>query len=453
MSSRALQYDKLLQSLASRLLTERSFSTHHVRGTSASETRELVQHLLVTRPPPDDLTRDEEDLYGLVDRLLDMEAQRQVVTDARTLASVGGPAHTPWHQLALWKGDITTLRATAIVNAANSALLGCFQPTHRCIDNVIHCKAGPRLRAACHRLMEDQGEDEPVGAAKITPAFALPSSYVIHTVGPQLRRGRAPTQTEKDQLQSCYTASLDLLLQTVGDSEPKATIAFPCISTGLFAFPSQVAVPLAVDAVLDWLRNHPQARSWKVVFNTFLQSDYDLYKSHLEAHCAGADLAAHIAHPKLDQAAALIADADYLLIAAGAGLSAAAGLDYTSEAVMKKHHPNLYKQGVRTMYSMIGRSDLPEPLVWGYYFKQCSIARLDWPQDADAVTDAHESLDAVVYHHILDPERVGQAQAENASKHRLSRSFQNCQSRPRILLYSQYNPINAGSDLILPNLL
>lgn len=386
MATSVTQYNKLLQTLGRRLLTERSYHHHHMHGLTAGELRELVHHLLVTRPPLDKPTTEEEELYAQVDRLLELEKQRQTFTDASKLSSVGKEDQQLWKQLSLWKGDITTLKATAIVNAANSALLGCFQPSHKCIDNVIHSKAGPRLRAACNNLMMTQDDEEPVGVAKITPAFSLPSSYVLHTVGPQLPRGQSPTKNEKAQLQSCYTSCLDLLLQTLGSNASDSSIAFPCISTGLFSFPSEVAVPLVVDAVLDWLRVHPEASSWKIVFNTFLQSDFDLYRRYFEAHCAGADLSASIANPLLDQAATLIQDADYLLITAGAGLSAAAGLDYTSEEVMKLYHPSLYRQGMRTMYSMIGRDDLPEGLVWGYCFKQFGIARMGWVSRRTAPT-------------------------------------------------------------------
>ena len=134
--------------------------------------------------------------------------------------------------VSLWKGDITTLSGvTAIVNAANLALLGCFQPSHKCIDNVIHTAAGPELRQACYNLM--QGKSEPTGSAKITPGFNLPAKYVIHTVGPIIRDGNV-TEREQEQLANCYQSSLKAL-ETVNDEKDKS-IAFCCISTGLFAF-------------------------------------------------------------------------------------------------------------------------------------------------------------------------------------------------------------------------
>ena len=85
--------------------------------------------------------------------------------------------------LYLWQGDITRLAVDAIVNAANSKLLGCFVPNHSCIDNAIHTAAGVELRLACHKLMQEQGEVEATGQAKMTKAFNLPSRYVLHTVG------------------------------------------------------------------------------------------------------------------------------------------------------------------------------------------------------------------------------------------------------------------------------
>lgn len=396
------KYQALVFAVAKKLLTERGYSQRHIAGEALGDVREIVQQLLVMRPAPDgDALEGEELLYAQMDELLAIEQSRQTLVNALNLPSVvaadvasslaDSPASTTlapqWNQIALWKGDITTLNATAIVNAANSALLGCFQPTHKCIDNVIHCKAGPRLRTACQNIMSLQIKDEPVGNAKITPGFALLCSYVIHTVGPQLRRGQVPTTVQHHQLQSCYTSSLDLLLKTTGPNT-SVSIAFPCISTGLFAFPSDVAVPLVVDAVLGWLKSHPEASAWKVIFNTFLQTDHDLYKKYIESQHEALKVPAVDTHPTLETASKLIEEADYLLITAGAGLSAAAGLDYTSESVMKKFHAPMYHQGVHTMYHMVGRTDFPMEFLWGYYFKQIHIARLTWTQHRTAPTYA-----------------------------------------------------------------
>ncbi|GLE04981.1 hypothetical protein PINS_up013965 [Pythium insidiosum] len=399
------KYTELVQRVAGVLLREAGYSMRHVRHAQTSELRQIVQHLLVERQAPVSfpIEREEEMLYAQVEDLLELEQSRSMTEEADALPNIAdsmkaSDAPSVYRQIALWKGDITTLKATAIVNAANSALLGCFQPTHRCIDNVIHCKAGPRLRAACAEIMNQQGHQERVGDAKITSGFVLPSTYVIHTVGPQLRRGATPTARDREQLQSCYTSSLDTLFAKLQTAQPNqespVTVAFPCISTGLFAFPSDVAVPLAVNAVADWLQQRGDAaKSWKVIFNTFLQRDYELYQSHFRQQFGIEDSdAASIlptpVDPSLVQARKLIDEADYVLVSAGAGLSAAAGLDYTSEELMKKLHGPLQKvrPQLRTLYSTIGFSQWSTKLMWGYLLRHASIARFNWAEHRTAPT-------------------------------------------------------------------
>ena len=170
--------------------------------------------------------------------------------------------------IALWKGDITRLKADAIVNAANSAMLGCFYPCHGCIDNAIHTFAGARLRQECARIMREQGHEEPVGSAKITPAYNLPSKYVVHTVGPIVCG--ALTQTHRSQLESCYSSCLNLALKSGIKS-----LAFCCISTGEFHFPNEEAARIAVDTVDKFLREND---GMKVIFNVFKEADYEIYK-------------------------------------------------------------------------------------------------------------------------------------------------------------------------------
>lgn len=392
-ASSSARYNSLLHSVGKALLKEGGYSLRHLQHSTSSEVREIVQHLLVVRPPPDDSTdkRDEEHLYSQVDELLALEKRREPVVDTDSLLPITEDTMSTLHKLSLWKGDITTLNATAIVNAANSALLGCFQPTHKCIDNVIHCKAGPRLRAACGDIMTRQGFDEPVGAAKITPGFALPSKYVIHTVGPQLRQGASPTPRDCKALQSCYTSSLDLLLKQTESTKNPVSIAFPCISTGLFAFPIEKAVPLAVSAVVDWLEAHASdTEAWKVIFNTFSDRDFELYKAHLERQEAGVVIPAPPMDPAFKVALDMVKNADYLLIAGAAGLSAAAGLDYTSPEVMKKLHPTARKAlpKIHTLYHSIGYSDWSPSVMWGFLFKHISIARFGWAQHRTAPTYA-----------------------------------------------------------------
>ncbi|MFQ9179384.1 MAG: protein-ADP-ribose hydrolase [Eggerthella lenta] len=196
---------------------------------------------------------------------------RAGVTDASALAPVGDGGVDG--RLALWRGDITTLAVDAIVNAANSKLLGCFIPGHHCIDNAIHTFAGMQLRLVCDELMRAQGHDEPVGRAQVTSAFNLPSRFVVHTVGPQVPTGE-PTAAQEEQLASCYRASLD-----AAAAAGVASLAFCCISTGEFRFPRERAARIAVGEVRAWLAR--DERIERVVFNVFGDEDERVYREVL----------------------------------------------------------------------------------------------------------------------------------------------------------------------------
>lgn len=173
----------------------------------------------------------------------------------------------------LWRGDITTIAVDAIVNAANSQMLGCFVPCHVCIDNAIHTFAGVQLRLSCAELMNKQGHEEETGKAKITPAFNLPSKYVIHTVGPIV--GGRLTQKDKDLLASCYRSCLEL-----ADENGCRSIAFCCISTGEFHFPNDKAAEIAIRTVKEY-KAQTQSKT-EVVFNVFKEYDYNIYRELLE---------------------------------------------------------------------------------------------------------------------------------------------------------------------------
>ncbi len=173
----------------------------------------------------------------------------------------------------LWKGDITRLSADAIVNAANSAMLGCFVPCHRCIDNAIHSAAGIELRLECSRIMEKQKIKEPTGKAKITKAYNLPCRYVLHTVGP-IVYGEV-TKRDCDLLSDCYRSCLELAAEYQLKS-----IAFCCISTGEFHFPNKTAAEIAVQTVKDYQKK--TSSDMEVIFNVFKDCDYEIYKQLLE---------------------------------------------------------------------------------------------------------------------------------------------------------------------------
>lgn len=172
----------------------------------------------------------------------------------------------------LWQGDITSFQADAIVNAANSALLGCFFPCHRCIDNAIHSAAGVQLRQECYELMQKQGHEEPIGCAKITKGYNLPCTYIMHTVGPYIHDH--PSAKDCSLLASCYKSCLKL----AQDMHLK-TLVFCCISTGEFHFPNDLAAEIAVQSVLRFQNEHEACP--EVVFNVFKREDYEQYEKLL----------------------------------------------------------------------------------------------------------------------------------------------------------------------------
>ena len=203
-----------------------------------------------------------------------VNAERQVVP-ALGLPTVADEVVTSYpvaDVVSMWVGDITQVRADAIVNAANGELLGCRLPHHPCIDNAIHSAAGPRLRDDCHAIIEQQGSLEPVGAAKITRGYALPAGYVLHTVGPQLVPGEAPTVEESELLASAYRSCLDVAARV----DAIATVVFCGISTGVFAFPKPEAARIALETVASWLNANP-VRFERIVFDFFSEADADMY--------------------------------------------------------------------------------------------------------------------------------------------------------------------------------
>ena len=197
-------------------------------------------------------------------RLQDEELQTQLQEK--------GVVELPDLPMHIWQGDITRLKVDAIVNAANSQMLGCFHPLHRCIDNAIHSAAGVQLREKCHQLMLQQGHEEPTGQAKITKAYNLPCKHVIHTVGPIIPNG-LPTDFQKEQLASCYRN-----IMACADENGLESIAFCCISTGEFRFPNELAAEIAVKTVSDYLSTHPNTSLKHIVFNVFKDVDKEIYQ-------------------------------------------------------------------------------------------------------------------------------------------------------------------------------
>ena len=223
------------------------------------EQKNLLRALMNVRPPKP----IHEDFLKVQDEYLMEENRRAGVTDIRDLTPCAMN-----DRIYLWQGDITTLKADAIVNAANSGMTGCYQPLHGCIDNIIHSKAGIQLRLKCDGIMRAQGHEEPTGQAKITPAYNLPCKYILHTVGPVVQ-GRLTKEHER-LLASCYISCLNLAAENGLES-----LAFCCISTGVFMFPNQRAAEIAVETVRNWLDETGSVM--KVVFNVYKDLDLKIY--------------------------------------------------------------------------------------------------------------------------------------------------------------------------------
>lgn len=252
----------LIQKLNEMLLSEQP--AYRTQATQVEETekaqRELLRALMNVRPPHP----LSEEFLRMQDALLSAEREARGVVDVMTLPAVPSDA-----RIVLWQGDITRLNADAIVNAANSALLGCFIPCHRCIDNAIHSSAGLQLRAACAALMERQGHPEPTGAAKITAGYNLPARHVLHTVGPIVHG--TLTEEHRQLLASCYRSCLALAAKNGLKS-----VAFCCISTGEFHFPNDAAAEIAVREVRAFLAENTSVE--RVVFNVFKDADLHIYE-------------------------------------------------------------------------------------------------------------------------------------------------------------------------------
>ena len=208
-----------------------------------------------------------DEYLAIEDAYLSEETNKKGVTHLSEITAIE-------NDICLWQGDITTIDADAIVNAANNQLLGCFCPCHACIDNCIHTFSGVKLRLKCNEMMQKQGYKEPTGKAKITPAYNLPSKYVLHTVGPII--SSVLTKKDKELLASCYSECLKL-----ADKNNLKSIAFCCISTGEFHFPNDKAARIAIDTVKEY--KEKTNSKIKVIFNVFKDKDYEIYKKLLNA--------------------------------------------------------------------------------------------------------------------------------------------------------------------------
>ena len=222
------------------------------------EKRKLLRSLMNVRPP----VPASAEFLKIQDAYLTERLAERGITRLEDLKPVQP-------RLYLWQGDITTLAADAIVNAANRQMLGCFVPCHGCIDNAIHTYAGVQLRLECAGIMERQGHEEETGHAKITKAYNLPCRFILHTVGPIIY-GRV-SEADRELLADCYRSCLELAA-----GSGLCSVAFCCISTGEFHFPNELAAQIAIQTVTDWQRQH--SNQMEVIFNVFKDSDREIYE-------------------------------------------------------------------------------------------------------------------------------------------------------------------------------
>lgn len=231
------------------------------RIPSSLEERQRMMRALSNVWEPREISPD---FLTMQDAELQQQAEDKGVVTMDDMAEAGS-------NLFLWQGDITRLKVDAIVNAANAKGLGCWSPLHNCIDNCIHSSAGIQLRKECNYQL--QGRLLNTGEAMITKGYNLPAKHVIHTVGPIIPQFSLPTKEQEEQLASCYRSCL-----AIADANHLQSIAFCCISTGVFNFPNQRAAEIAIATVKEWISTHQGSSITQIVFNVFLDKDYDIYR-------------------------------------------------------------------------------------------------------------------------------------------------------------------------------
>lgn len=262
--------EERLNFLIRQLLGENSeyknFNFEEIKKMRIEEKKKIYRGLVNLRIP---IKEKNNELIEVENEYLQEKLKNKKVTELFEIEEIQKDIY-------LWKGDITLLKVDAIVNAANSRMLGCFVPNHACIDNCIHTFAGIQLREECNEIMLKQGHFEQTGKAKITLAYNLPCKFVIHTVGPIILNKLSPVSEEDKQLlKNCYISCLELAVHNNLKS-----IAFCCISTGEFHFPNKLAANIAIDTVKEFkMKNKSDI---KIVFNVFKDLDFDIYDDLLK---------------------------------------------------------------------------------------------------------------------------------------------------------------------------
>lgn len=235
------------------------------------EKRAYLDNIIASRKPEE----IDQAILDIESKLLEIELKERGIVPAYEIDNVYhtlGSDETFANEICLWQGDITRLKVDAIVNAANSSLIGCSIENHKCVDRLIHSRAGISLKLECDQIIKNQVRDEEVGKAKLTNAYNLPCKYIIHTVPPKVLGN--VTEKEREELKNCYNSVLELAMK----NELK-TIAIPCLSTGEHRFPKNEAAAIALSTIKEFLKKNNCFN--KVIICTYTNEDYNEYKKLL----------------------------------------------------------------------------------------------------------------------------------------------------------------------------
>jgi O-acetyl-ADP-ribose deacetylase (regulator of RNase III)/NAD-dependent SIR2 family protein deacetylase len=396
--------------------------------SSVVQQRSLLGDLLIQSNVP-----WKEETLRLIDCVWAAEATETNVVGLEDLP----PPSTTYQgaNLTVWRGDITTLQVDAIVNAANDQGLGCFVPSHKCVDNVIHRRAGPRLRQACREVMAARKTPLAAGQSPlVTPAYGLPSRYVFHVTGPQVPPPGRPTSTDEEQLAMAYWNCLEAAAAT----KDVRSLAFSAISTGLFGFPKEQAAEIAVRTVQQWFEEQQSSSTQldTIVFDVFAPEDEQIYLKQVEATFGTATLPdlmdttpdESVRTTTLRLAKKWIDEADAVLICAGAGMSVKPGeMVYTNPKDFARHYPWFadkwnYATGYEGMGLFADRT-VPETAKWAYHAQHMDNMRWtftpnegyntlrDMVQDKDYFV-LTSNVDACFERTGFSPERIYTPQGE-----------------------------------------
>lgn len=273
-----MRSDQSVDSLLEKLKEDSGeYKNLNTKKYSLEEKKHTIRSLMNIRMPG----AASDELLRLQDAYLQDElSQKGIVTlsDIPTIREQYNSSFPFAEKITLWQGDITRLKVGAIVNAANSQMLGCFVPCHRCIDNAIHSAAGIQIRNECEHMMNQKRirygrqYEEPTGTATLTKGYNLPCDHVIHTVGP-IVYGTLNDEL-RQQLRDCYES----VLKCCVENEIRS-VAFCCISTGEFHFPNNEAAEIAVDTVVRFLKTNDAIE--RIIFNVFKDRDREIYEKML----------------------------------------------------------------------------------------------------------------------------------------------------------------------------